>query len=517
MPISRLTAAALLACLPLAAWAQAKSAQPLSAIDWLSQSLVTPIAMAPPRAVEPPVTQKGASPESVTVQTLGADTTDSLGVLSPSVTGLPQALWGLTTVDGISTLLKQDTGSDLPALQGLLLTLLLAESDPPEGNPPGVMLFLARVDKLMAMGALDQARALLDTAGADRSAEIFRRFFDVALLIGDEDRACAALKTSPGLAPALPTRIFCLARAGDFETAQLTLDTAKALGTVTPEEFALLARFMDPGLDETGITPIIPYPVTPLVFRIYEAIGEPLPDTTLPLAFTYADLSDTAGWKAQLDAVERLSRTGSIAPNLLLGMYTQRKPAASGGVWDRVAAFQAVDKAITSKDPKAVERTLPPAWAMMKDAQLEVPFASLYATALSKLSLTGSSASVARDIELLSPDYEKLTQGMTAPDAPGAFRLALARGIFANVTPPDDLSRAIATAFTAPDVPPDLQAMIDQGRFGETVLRVLALLRQGEAGNMRAVTEGLSVLHKLGLEDVARRTALQMILLDRRG
>ncbi len=507
----RAAVAAVLLALPGLALAEE---QPLSAIDWLSQSLVTPAAM--PKSVEPPVAQ-GVVPEGVTVQPLGAATTDSLGILPSTVTGLPQGFWGTAKVGDIASLLAQDTAEDLPALQSLLLTLLLAEADPPVGTPAGESLFLARVDTLMEIGALDQARALLDAAGAARSPEIFRRYFDVALLIGDEDRACDALKTAPGLAPALPTRIFCLARAGDFDTAELTLDTSKALGTVSPEEAALLSRFMDPALDETGITPIMPKPVTPLVFRIYEAIGEPLPDTSLPVAFTYADLSDQAGWKAQLDAVERLARAGSVAPNMMLGLYTQQKPAASGGVWDRVSAFQALDAAITAKNTKAVERSLPPAWAMMKDAELEVPFATLFDQQLAGLTLSGEAATVARDVLLLSPDYEKLTQGLTAGDAQGSFLLALARGQMTGATPTDDLTRAVLTAFTQPEVPTDLQALIDQGRLGEAILQAMLRLKQGEAGDLHAVTEGLSTLHKLGMEDVARRTALQLILLDRRG
>ena len=73
------------------------------------------------------------------------------------------------------------------------------------------------------------------------------------------------------------------------------------------------------------------------------------------------------------------------------------------------------------------------------------------------------------------------------------------------------------TAFTQPEVPADLQSLMDQGRLGEAILQAMALLRQGEAGDLHAVTEGLSVLHQLGMQDVARRTALQLILLDRRG
>ena len=487
--------------------------QPLSAIDWLSQSLVSNSTGG--ALGEPPVSAYGVQTDTVTVQPLQADSVDGLGILPPAVTGLPRNLWGTDSVADIATLLSQDNGQDLPALQSELLTLLLANSEPPQGSLIGETLFLARVDKLLAIGALDQARALLDTAGATRSPEIFRRFFDVALLIGDEDHACQALKSAPGLAPALPTRIFCLARAGDFDTAKLTLDTARALQTVSPEEGALLTRFMEPELDDTGITPIMPTPVTPLIFRIYEAIGEPLPDTALPIAFTYADLSENAGWKAQLEAVERLSRMGSVAPNMLLGLYTQQKPAASGGVWDRVAAFQDFDAAVSAKDQSAVEATLPQVWAKMTEAGLEVPFATLYGQDLSHFSLSDDAASLAFQVMLLSPDYESLTQIYAPKDPQEAFFLALARGSLQGVPAPDPLDAAIAAAFVAPVLPQTLQAQLDQGRIGQAILSAMTQMRQGEAGDLRAVTEGLSTLRHLGLEDVARRSALQLVLLKR--
>ena len=514
MSINPRRAGLLAAVLGLAFGTLALADQPLSAIDWLSQSLESN----DPNSVlgEAPVTAFGVQTDMVTVQSLTAESADGLGILAPSVTGLPSNLWGTDAVANIVALLSQDNGQDLPALKSQLLTLLLATSSPPLGQPAGETLFLARVDKLLAIGALDQARALLETAGAGRSPEIFRRYFDVALLIGDEDHACQALKMAPGLAPALPTRIFCLARAGDFDTAKLTLDTARALGTVSPEEGALLTRFMEPELDDTGITPIMPIPVTPLIFRIYEAIGEPLPDTALPVAFTYVDLSENAGWKAQLEAVERLSRIGSIAPNLLLGLYTQQKPAASGGVWDRVAAFQAFDAAISAKDAAAIDATLPQAWTKMKEARLEVPFATLYGQDLARFALSEAAAAIALQVMLLSPDYETLTQIQEPQDPQQAFLLALARGSLQGVAAPDALDGAIAQAFSAPVLPAGLQAQLDQGQIGQAILAAMTDLRQGEAGDLRAVTEGLSTLRRLGLEDVARRSALQLILLEQR-
>jgi hypothetical protein len=110
-------------------------------------------------------------------------------------------------------------------------------------------LLLARIDELLDVGALEQAAALLDAAGS-AEPELFRRSFDVALLTGTEDRACAQMRANPQLAPTFPARIFCLARSGDWNAAALTLRTAQALGFVTEEEDALLSRFLDPELYE---------------------------------------------------------------------------------------------------------------------------------------------------------------------------------------------------------------------------------------------------------------------------
>ena len=124
---------------------------------------------------------------------------------------------------------------------------------------------------------------------------------------------------------------------GDWNAAALTLKTAEALGFVTGEQSALLERFLDPEIED-GAAPLPPPSrPSPLVWRMMEAIGEPMPTNTLPVAFAQADLRANAGWKQQIEAAERLARTGAVAPNRLLGLYTERRPAASGGVWDRAA------------------------------------------------------------------------------------------------------------------------------------------------------------------------------------
>ena len=509
----------------------AAAESPLSAIDWLSQPVTAPARsvvpsqpqtqpQAPVRRNEAPVVKGAALPKDVAVSVLDRPSPDAVGLLTPAQTGFPHALWGLGLTDEVGAALTRADPVGLPALQGLLVTLLLAEALPPADAGTEGRLLMARVDKLLAMGALEQAQALMDAAGPLRSVELFRRAFDVALLTGDEDRACAALAEAPDLAPTLPIRVFCVARAGDWTAAALTLRTAQALGHITPLEDALLSRFLDPDLADQELFLPPPKPVTPLLWRIYDAIGEPLPTATLPLAFAHADLSERAGWKAQLEAAERLARAGAITPNMLLGLFTQRDPAASGGVWDRVDAFQRFEAALQAGDLTAVEQRLPLAYARMADAELEVIFATLFADALSRLELTGDAARLAYEMGLLSPDYGRLYKSPHAPqDVRGLFLAGLAQGSVKGLAAPDSMARAIAPAFNGsePVFSEDAHLLIDQNRIGEALLLAMVRIEVGLHGEMAKLTEGLALLRHLGLEDTARRTALDLMLLERRG
>jgi hypothetical protein len=494
---------------------------PLSAIDWLSQSVAVPAAKdtggLPVVINEPPVAGQGAAlPQPVATTALDAPAPDAVGLIAPRVSGLPRDLWGAGLTEDIAARLVGGRTGDLPALRQLFLTMLLAEGAVPADAGPEGALLQVRIDKLLTLGALEQAAALIEAAGTP-TPQMFRRAFDVALLTGATDRACQKMAAAPDLAPTVPARIFCQARAGAVETAILTLNTAEALGELSPDQVHLLARFLDPELFEGEPVPAAPRPVTPLDWKIYEAIGEPLPTEGLPIAFSYAEIGPRAGWKAQIEAAERLTRGGTIPPNVILGLYTERAPAASGGVWDRVAAFQKFEAALASGDLSRIAATLPAAWAQMQQVELEVPFAVLFGRELATLPLTGPAADIAFRIALLSPQRDLAAAGPGAAGPEQAFLAALATGDPALVTAPDSLGRAIAQAFRAPAPSAEVQALLDGNRKGEALLSAIDTIGRGVEGDLRGVTEGLSVLILVGLDDLARRTALELMILERRG
>ncbi len=482
--------------------------EPLSVIEWLGAH---PPGGSVPVHMEPPVTESADLPD-IEVSVLGAAATP-VGLVPHAVTGLPLDLWAGSDVDDLARLIADVPVSRSPAMQTLLYTLLLGDSLPPEGKADAQMLLLARIDRLLTLGATDPAQALAKQVGPTQSAALFQRWFDATLLTGDEDMGCAELARAPHLAPGYATRVFCDARQGDWQTAALTLETAHALQLLPQDKLDLLDRFLSPDVFE-GAPPLPPpNDPDPLTFRLFETIGERLPTASLPRAFATADLRDIAGWKAQIEAAERLTRIGALAPNHLLGLYTAQRPSASGSLWDRVSDLQAFDRAIRAGDADAIARTLPRAWNSMRDASLAVPFAQLFGEELANVPPGDPDArDLAWRIRLLSSAYKVAGAAMPRDTAENRFLAALASGDVSAVAPPDDTAAAIADAF-ASDVEPAAPGPVS---FGESLLVAIEDFDNGIDGNFTSLTKSLATLRALGLEETARQASLQLMLLGDR-
>lgn len=507
MPI-KLTAASILIglsfglCAPLVAQSTDVSAAPLSVIDWLDQ-----MSSAPAEPIEPPVSRSGGVPQ-VTVTPLGGPGPKTSGLVPGAMTGLPATLWQESRTEEIEAAISEVGVPTLPAMQALLYSLLLTEAFPPAQDVPDFQ--LARINALMEHGALEPALALTESLSPESDARLFAAFFDLSLIAGTEQKLCRKIAGNPLLAPDKASEIFCRARSGDWETATLLLGTADALNLLRPETARALERFLDPDLFEGAGSMPTPQAPDPLTFTLYEALGHRLPTQTLPRIYAHADLSDRAGWKSQLEAAERLATTGAIPDNRLLGFYSNRRPAASGGVWDRVIAIQQFDTALKTRSVDAISKTLPAAWNAATDGGFPTRFATLFATGLRDLPLSGETADVAFEVLLLSADYE--AAAFAFPDR--ALRADVLTGIAAgetrgltSVTP---LERAVLHGFATEPVP-----LTDP--LGLAILQAIADVEAGAAGDLARLPRGLARLRGLNLEDTVRQAALQILLLRGRG
>ncbi|MFT5062600.1 MAG: hypothetical protein ACI9AX_002936, partial [Polaromonas sp.] len=101
---------------------------PLSAIDWLSNTVIEPRITAPFNGA--PVAEE-ITTEAIDIAPLDTLAIDGVGLLPTRVTGLPAAFWGPTSVRDLIPLLA-DQSTDMPGpARDLLFRILLAELNPP--------------------------------------------------------------------------------------------------------------------------------------------------------------------------------------------------------------------------------------------------------------------------------------------------------------------------------------------------------------------------------------------------
>lgn len=456
---------------------------PLSASDWLSGSVKGPAressAWRPGDPVPPgvkgqgnplPVAETGAVGE-IKVTRLDGSNPDLVGTITARKAGLPRDLWTNSDVGTIAEGLLH-APARLPAMNALLRRILIAQLQPPQDSEMHRgALFLARADRLLDMGALGQARDLIMAAGG-REPEQFRRLFDIALLEGEETQACERMVNTPGISPSLAARIFCLAQSGDWAAAAIGLNGGEDLGLIGEAQAQLLTHFLHDSYVDSGEQLPLPEHVTPLEFRMHEAIGQPLPTQHLPLAFAQSDLRANSGWKARLEAAERLARAGAIGPDRLRQIYAEQKPAASGGVWERANAMRTLEAAMAADD---LANALPRAFGEFHSADMADVLAAMIAADLPS-DATGKAGEIAGWLR----QWQGLDTGQPVKIAP-------------------------ELQATEPAIPAE-------GR-GEALLEAFVDIDAGMEGDLARAAEGLAVMRALGLDSDAELAAVQLTLL----
>jgi len=498
----------------------AQAEPPKSAIDWLSESLLHP----PVFVITPPArTGHSLKTPSITTMPLEMISRDAAGLLPPEVTGFPRAIWGDTPSEIAEQQLRSFTKSEVPEIMSLFKQVLLAQSDPPLDSGPEGSLLLARIDLLFAIGALEEAETLAMLAGISEP-EVFRRWFEISLIGQRTNAPCEVLQRQPSLSNDIATRVICLARSGDWNAAAITVSLAESLGQIAVDDADLLVRFLDPEMFADLPDAGNPDPLDPITFALRESLALPRPVTALPLPYLNADLFLRTPARQRIVAAERLMRASAIPPGLLFAAYRGARAASSGGAWGRAENVQDLDTALVSEDDERLAEAISTAMVAFADSGLLYAFAFEYADTFAHFPPgpeTGFIAPRIRKLLLIAdrPMAQWATLGRADPPmVQFATRLA-SRAPVQGMSPySHPLLESIHLAFANLTPPrreiPTLLNKIDTGNFAEVLLHALALLANGRDADPQALHEGLFLLRKLGLEDAARRVAIQLLLIE---
>ncbi|WP_112322677.1 hypothetical protein [Oceanibium sediminis] len=513
----------LAALLAVTAGVAPASEPPRSVIGWLSDVLDQPPEPVGPGPRPPSDAVAPFEPAAILTSSLDDPVRDGIGVLAPEETGLPRDIWGTLSALRVRNLIYAQELRGVPATVDLHVTLMLADTKAPVGSGAANGVLLSRIDTLMAAGRLDDAAALLSATGHE-TPDLFRRAFDIALLKGRADPLCARLSDSPGLSPTLMARVYCLALLGDWSAAALTLNLGREVGEISVHEEALLSRFLDPELFEGVDPPPIPEPLTTLDFILREAVALPRPAGSLPLAFLFPDAADSAPLRARLIARERLVREGALSPDVLFAAYRDGTPAASGGVWDRMALTRKLDQALAIGEADDISDALQAADRAFAAQKLRPALARVYARQLDALPKPALSPATRQRIgELLLLANRGAAAADWFPDTndrASRFFAAFARGEelpLAGDTALPPLKAAVIAGLTRRTAPSEdasrIEALLTGTAYGEGLLRTLALLAPGPEIDPGDLTSALYLLRVAGLEPQARQIAAETLLL----
>ena len=353
-----------------------EASEPLSAIDWLenadgskNRSDITD--QRAKDTVSPAIVKTKLEPINL----------NGVGIIPSSIAGLSSSLWVGSDEEQVAAYF-----SNLPELrfsraQTLLKRILIIESDPPKSSKSsknaGHHFLLARINKLMDIGALDEAETLILKA-KPLNDMIFQKWVQISFLTGRLSNICRNISQTPRLSKDLSLNIICLARSGDWNAAALILSNASALEQLTRETEKILTLYLDPEMIEDESFSETQESRDPMIFYIREINGLTSTQEMLPPKFLYNDLHQARTLRRKVSAAEKLAQNRAISEGILFNIYRSTKPAGSGGIWERMDAVQKLDNSLISKNWQLIQKNLERCIIAMYEKNLLTQFADEY-------------------------------------------------------------------------------------------------------------------------------------------
>ena len=264
----------------------------------------------------------------ITVNRLDSLDPDANGLLSEAQGGFPPTLWQGTDWGLVRTLMpRMPAGSPGAVVRSLARRLLLSRAAVPASKPVSASFIALRVDRLLAMGDIDRALALLKITPDERRDEALARTRVEALFFNNDNAgACAAVRNARDDYAGLywsQAQAFCHALSGELSRASLIGDLLRERrDEIEPVFFEAMDALADA---RKGDTPALKSPRA-LHLAIMRAANLPVPaeivqDGAVSVLRAVA-LSPNAALDIRLIAAEKAYRAGALSDDRIIRLYT---------------------------------------------------------------------------------------------------------------------------------------------------------------------------------------------------
>ena len=187
----------------------------------------------------------------ITKSELRPNDLNNVGIIPAKITGIDPKIWQEMNELTLFLELQSLPTLNFDATQTFLKRILISETIPPIPNLKnklaGKLYFIAKLDKLIEIGALEEAETIINQIiTIDR--KLFERLATISFLTGRIDTMCNQLSLYPGLNDDLTIKIICLSNLDDWNAAALILSSAVSLNLLDSHRELLLINYLDPNL-----------------------------------------------------------------------------------------------------------------------------------------------------------------------------------------------------------------------------------------------------------------------------
>lgn len=314
--------------------------------------------------------------QSIEVGQLGTAQAFEVGTLNIDNGGLDSALWqGTGAKRAVSLINAAPTQTSNPVAKRLLRAVLLSGGVPPQGSPSDQTAFRqARLAAIIGLGDMQAAQAITsrtpDLSGNNKISS------DLALLAGDNDRACAIADTvleNRGAPEWARLRAFCHVLRGETPAAELTADILRNTGYDDAVFFDLL-RLISGGTGKPDLKSLTQDPLyaamlskaaidwpgserQPAALSARQALSSVAsPEKRLSALFAAGDaLSDGQMVSVLLGLTETTGDTEALSGEDILDLATALKSEVPKGTGQ---LFKLATNGLQAERPKAISELL---------------------------------------------------------------------------------------------------------------------------------------------------------------
>lgn len=272
----------------------------------------------------------GTSDSSVQIRGLGTVDTDAVGLAAQNDDGLSSDMWRGTSravAERLLTALPERLASD--AAHDLARRLLLVAAEPPASTPGDISLVKLRVEKLIALGAAEDAGRLLSAVSARSVPQnLIEPAVQARLLTSDFNGACQTVEAvNGGVVSEFGQKalVFCQLLKQEFSQAVLGLELLREQNLAQDVTFFELSNSLISGATPTPKQLATPGQASALNLALIHAAGAQVPPwfaeaDTPSLLKAVATTSDAAR-ETRLIAARRAAQWGALSPVELADVY----------------------------------------------------------------------------------------------------------------------------------------------------------------------------------------------------